>query len=125
YSGPTGEVRVQTDARSGKKIFADRDETFAALPAGLEGADYVQAPDADRLYSAVDLMEIAVKAGATVTVAHDERLPRPEWLNRLFKPTEFAVTIGGQPMKLFQHRSERDESLTLGPNTEDAAAKTG
>ena len=40
----------------GKKVFAN-------LPASLKGADFVQAAKADRAFSAVDLMELAVPAG--------------------------------------------------------------
>src|SRR6185295_378768 len=125
YSGPAPGVRVETAAADGKKVYSDRATVFASLPADLAGADYVQGADADRLYSAVDLMEIAVKAGAVVSVAHDDRLPRPEWLTRQFKPLETSVTVDGQAMKVFQHRADRDESLTLGANTEDTNAKTG
>ncbi len=120
YSGPTPGVRVEQDARDGKKSFSDADHVFASLPAALRGADYILAANADRLYNAVDLMEIAVKAGTIVSVAHDDHLDRPGWLTREFEPTNWSLTIGGQPMRIFQHRAARDESLTLGANTENA-----
>jgi beta-galactosidase len=122
YSGPTATVHVAADAQDGKKAFADRDLTFSDLPAALRGADYVQASAADARYNAVDLMEIAVKGGSTVTVAHDERLALPEWLSRQFKPVEGSLTINGRTLKLFQHTVSNDESLTLGTNTENANA---
>jgi len=122
YSGPAAGVRVVTDAQDGKKILADGDAMFSGLPAELKGADYVQGAAADARYNAVDLMEVAVKAGATVFVAHDDRLARPEWLARQFKPTDAAVTVGGHAMKIFRHNSSSDESLTLGTNTENANA---
>ena len=31
-----------------------------------------------------------------------------------------SLTIDGRPMKVFQRRVDRDESLTLGANTENA-----
>lgn len=49
---------------------------------------------------AVDLMEIAVKAGAVVAVAHDDRLARPGWRTRQFKPTDLSLAIDGQPMNV-------------------------
>ena len=67
-------------------------------------------------------MEIAVKGGATVYVAHDERLALPEWLTRQFKPADFSLMAGGHTMKVFQHTVSTDESLTLGTNTENANA---
>jgi len=122
YSGPTGAVHVESDAQDGKKILTDRDEVFGALPAILKGADFVQAAAADARYNAVDLMEIAVKAGSTVFVAHDEQLKQPEWLTRQFKPAGFPLTEGGHTMKVFQRIISSDESLTLGTNTENANA---
>ena len=111
-------MRVERDAEGdGKKIYADGEEIFASLPAGLRGGDYVQTANADRNYNAVDLMEVAVKDGATISVAYDDRLPPPEWLTRQFKASKLTLTIGGQGMKMFQHRAHGDESVTLGANT--------
>jgi beta-galactosidase len=122
YSGPRTSVRVQPDAQDGKKILVDGDATFNGLPAELKGADYVQGAAADARYNAVDLMEVAVKAGSTVFVAHDDRLARPDWLTRQFQPTGVAISVSGHAMKIFQHSSSTDESLTLGTNTENANA---
>ncbi|MEY2428702.1 MAG: beta-galactosidase, partial [Verrucomicrobiota bacterium] len=123
YSGPSASVRLQQDAEDGKKIYADDDFQFVSLPEELRGSDYVQAAKADTLYHAVDLMEIAVKAGTVVSVAHDDRLPRPAWLTSQSKPTALSLTINGQPMRIFQRRVDRDESFTLGPNVENAHAE--
>lgn len=122
YSGPTTAVRVEKGAQNGKKILADRGLSFAGLPEALKGADYVEGAAADARYNAVDLMEIAVKGGSTVFVAHDDRLARPDWLTRQFKPTGESITIDGHPMKIFQHNATTEESLTLGTNTENANA---
>jgi beta-galactosidase len=124
YSGPARGVKVVADAADAQRIFADREGYFDALPAELKGADHVLTANADALYSAVDLMEIAVPAGATVAIAHDDRLPRPSWLTKQFNATKRAVTIDHRyPMTIFERRAERDESLTLGSNTEDTSVK--
>jgi beta-galactosidase len=118
YSGPASGVHVEPGAENGKKIYLDNDARFAGLPAALGGGDFIQAANADRLYSAVDLMEIAVRAGSTVFVAHDDRLPRPSWLTQQFQPTASSLVVEGKPMKIFQHQTEKEESLTLGSNAE-------
>jgi len=123
YSGPTSSVHVEQDAQDGKKILTDRNFSFAGLPTALKGADYVQAAAADARYNAVDLMEVAVKAGSTIYVAHDERLATPDWLTRQFKPTAETITVGGHVLKIFRHRASSEESLTLGTNTENANAQ--
>jgi beta-galactosidase len=124
YSGPTFIVHIEQDAEDGKKILADRDLSFDSLPAELKGADYVQGAEADARYNAVDLMQLAVKARSTVFVAHDDRLVLPDWLTTQFRPTESTITVAGHSLKVFQHSSTGNESLTLGTNTEDANAPT-
>ena len=70
----------------------------------------------------MDLMEIAVNSGAIVSVAFDERLPKPGWLTGQFQPTALSLTINGKPMKVYQHRAAKSESLTLGSNAEKAGS---
>ena len=123
YTGPTKDVHIEGDAKVGKKIYLDRDEKFAELPSALRRADWIQAAHADRLYNAVDLMEIPAPAGSVVYIAHDDRLDRPAWLTKGFQPTDFSLTIDGKPMKVFQHKLDSDESLTLGTNTENEKAE--
>jgi beta-galactosidase len=114
---------MEQDAQNGKKIYVDADARLTGLPPALQGSDYVQGSNADRLYSAADLIEIAVKAGSTVWVAHDNRLPRPSWLTGQFKPAGLVLTVDGRPMNVFQHRAGREESLTLGSNTDAGGVK--
>jgi beta-galactosidase len=118
YSGPTVAVHVEENVRNRKTVYLDQSCLFEELPHELEGADWVQAADADKLFSAADLMEIAVESGAVIFVAHDDRLPRPAWLTRKFKPTKLSLEVEGQKMRIFQRRVQRAESLTLGANTE-------
>jgi beta-galactosidase len=123
YSGPTSAVTVQEEVKDGAKVYADRDFLFRALPEPLKGSDWIQAANADKVYSAVDLMDLAAQADAMVYVAHDDRLPRPDWLQRQFKPTELSVSVNSAPMTLFERRVRAGESLTLGSNTENRALK--
>jgi len=122
YSGPAPNVRVSTGAAESFPVYVDSGDNFNKLPAQLIGADYIQAAVADRTYSAVDLMEFAVPAGATTYVAHDDRLPRPTWLTQQFQPTPLKITIAGKPMSVFQRPTTKVESLTLGSNTDTPAA---
>jgi len=124
YSGPTGTVCVQPDAHEGAKIYADRDFTFRSLPDLLKGSDWIQTANGDKLYSAVDLIEVAPGDESIVYVAHDDRLPRPAWLQRLFTPTETNLAVEGKSMKLFERHVHSGESLTLGSNTEDRRLKS-
>jgi beta-galactosidase len=123
YSGPTAGVHVERGAAVGKKVYVDADVRFTDLPGMLAGADWVQASQNDRVYNAVDLMELSVNADARVYVAHDDRLARPAWLTQQFKPTNISVTVGGRRMTLFERLARRAEGITFGANTEDASAR--
>jgi beta-galactosidase len=120
YTGPTGLVHIESNAANGKNVYCDRDYAFQGLPSKLTGADWVQAADADKFYPAVDLMQLAVKAGATVYVAYDASLPSPDWLDRQLRPTNSSLMIAGRPMKVFVRHLKNDESLTFGSNAEDS-----
>jgi beta-galactosidase len=124
YSGPTTSVGVQEDAQDGARIYTDREFTFHGLPEPLKGSDWIQTAAADKLYSAVDLMELAPGADSVIYIAHDDRLPRPEWLQRQFTATPISLSIEGKPMRLFERRVQGGESLTLGSNTEDRKLKS-
>jgi beta-galactosidase len=126
YSGPLSYVvHLETGARDGKNAYVDIDSPFSNLPAQLAGADWIQAANRDSLYNAVDLMEVAVTAGATIFVAHDERLAPPAWLTRQFQSSPLSISVNGQLMKMFERHVVKEESITLGANTEDTGAKTG
>lgn len=124
YTGPTELVHVEVNAADGKNVYCDRDYSFRNLPSKLSGADWVQAADADKFYVAQDLMQLAVKAGTTAYIAHDARLPIPDWLQRQFAPTRLSFTVAGRPMKIFVRHSQGDESYTLGSNGADSSAKS-
>ena len=123
YSGPTAGVHVEPAAGAGKKVYVDADVRFTDLPRMLAGADWVQASQNDRVYSAVDLMELSVNADARVYVAHDDRLARPGWLTQQFRATSIVVIVAGRRMTLFERLARRGEGITFGANTEDASAK--
>jgi beta-galactosidase len=120
YSGPTATVHLEPNVQSQKSVYLDRPYSFKKLPGELIGADWVQTANADKFFPAMDLMEISVESGTVVSVAHDDRLPRPGWLIRLFQPTNLSLEIEGQPMRIFQRRTKASESLTLGANIENS-----
>jgi len=124
YTAPNAAiVHVEVDARSGKNAYVNAETPLPALPLELIGADWVQADNRDSTYSAVDLMEIAVAAGSTITIAHDNRLPRPAWLTKQFQATGTKINVEGQTLELFAHSTKKDVSFTLGANTEDTRIK--
>lgn len=123
YSGPTTIAHVETGAADGRDAYVDRDWAFAGLPAGLRGADWVQAAQADAAYSALDFIVVSVPKGAVVTVAHDDRgAPPPDWLRRQFAPRGQPLLLHGRSLTPYVRRAAKDETLTLGSNADGAAA---
>ena len=119
YSGPTSEVHIETNARDGAQVYADRNFVFSGLPGALAGSDWIQAANADKLYSAVDLLDLSLNVDGEVYIAHDARLPEPDWLQRQFDPTEMTLEVDHETMKIYVRRVRSGESLTLGSNTEN------
>jgi beta-galactosidase len=116
YSGPAPGVQVVTLAAPGKRAYVEAAIPLGALPPELIGADYIEPALMDQLYITTNLMDVAVKAGTTITVAHDERIPPPSWLTGQFQATPQRIIIGGVPMILYQRKARQAESLTLGSN---------
>src|SRR5207244_1779899 len=85
--------------------------------------DWVQTANEDKLYSAVDLLDLSLKLDAMVYVAHDSRLPSPDWLRQQFNGTEMTITVNGREMKVYSRRARSGESITLGSNTENPKLK--
>jgi beta-galactosidase len=127
YSGPGAYIaHVETNAQDGRNAYVDADSPFRDLPPTLRGADWTQLVNRDAFYHAVDLMEMAVAAGTTVYIAHDEKLPRPPWIARQgFVATSDAITVLGRKLSLFRREFAAEAGITYGPNTEDSTAKEG
>ncbi|HXF10982.1 MAG TPA: DUF4982 domain-containing protein, partial [Desulfuromonadaceae bacterium] len=124
YTGPTEGAKVFTNAADGAKIYSDADFKFADLPKQLIGADWIQVPNADSLYSAVDLIQLVLQGGTDTYIAHDDRLSTPEWLTNQFKMmTDVTIKVNEQTMQLYRHVNKEEGSITLGSNTEDSGVK--
>ena len=123
YSGPTSIAHVETKVANERNAYVDRDYAFSDLPKSLLGADWVQAGDADSHYSALDFVVVGVPAGTTLWVAHDDRLPRPNWLTSQFKASKDKITLKGQSLTLFRRKATQDETITFGSNVEDPTIK--
>ena len=82
----------------------------------------MQVDNRDALYHAVDLMELSVTAGTQITIAHDDRLPRPPWLTKDFAPLAEKLTVNGVAFTLFRRDCATAQSLTFGPNSEQTKA---
>ncbi len=123
YTAPNAAiVHVETRAAEGKNAYVDVDSPLRGLPKSLVGADWIKTAFRDANYHAVDLIELAVATDAVITIAHDDRVPRPPWLTNSFVANGERIEAAGAVLSLFTCRVARNGSVTLGPNSEKAQA---
>ena len=114
YSGPSPGVHAEGEVGNGRQIFVDRVYRHAELPTELLGADQVLTANNDKYFRPTNLLELTVRGGTVVSVAHDDRIDRPAWLTNQFQPVDLTVLVEGRPLKVFQHRAPAPEHLILG-----------
>ena len=117
YSGYSLDVGIGM-ATNGAQVYLDRDYVFEDLQPDLVGADYVQLPNDEKTYQAVDLMDFRVAADGMLYVAHDDRLPRPNWLVADFRKTERKTRVHNANLTLFARPLRKGQSVTLGSNAD-------
>jgi beta-galactosidase len=117
YSGPSGQVRIQK-ARAGAPMFTDDRQDLPQIPASLKGAEYIQLPNRDWNYSAVDLLQFNVKRQSIVYVAHDVRLEKLPWLKNHFDDTGEDLVSGRDRWRLFRRKVKAWEAVLIGSNSE-------
>ena len=118
YSGPSGDARIRP-AQAGAPLFTDSDIKLPDLPDFLKGGEYIQLPNRDRNYSAVDLMQFNVQKRGRVYVAHDTRLEPLPWLKHNFTDTGEELVSGESRWTLYQRKVNAYESVLIGSNTEN------
>ena len=82
-----GEYRVATvGLRAGVTIFTDRAYQFRSIPAGFEGAEYVQTANNDDGSTGADFLTLQAIVPVVVTVGWDQRNSSlPDWLQKGFR----------------------------------------
>ncbi len=127
YSGPKGGASVRSLFDGGSALYSDSASLAKDLPSTLKnkGAEYIQVPNADANYSALDLIQFSVAANVDVYIAHDDAVPAPKWLTGQFKNTSTSFTLGDAKMSLYKRSLKKDASLTLGSNFDEAAPGKG
>jgi hypothetical protein len=116
YTGPSSGARISPNAQNGEPAYSSGSSTLANLPEGLLGADHVQFPPEDNLYSAVDLVSLTVSTDSVLYVAHDNLLQSPKWLTDQFTVTGPSFRLESHSYCLFSLKVHAGETVTLGGN---------
>jgi len=122
YSGPSGDARIQT-AKAGAPMYTDHEQKLPELPGILQGGEYIQLPNSEWNYSAVDLMQFSVKKKSRVYVALDARLEPLPWLKNGFNDTGEELVSGNHRWRLFRATLQAYESILIGSNAENETEK--
>ncbi|WP_168432989.1 glycoside hydrolase family 2 protein [Pontiella sulfatireligans] len=117
YSGPSGDARIQK-TKAGAPMFSDHEQKLPKLPECLMGGEYIQLPNSEWNYSAVDLLQFNVKKSGNVYIAHDSRLETMPWMKTGFADTGKELVRGKNRWRLFSKKVTAGESVLLGSNTE-------
>ncbi len=78
----------------------------------------------DTEYWANDYIVGTAARDLTLYVAHDERLPAPQWLKE-YKKLKDSVVINGVPLRLYAKPFAKDEVLRISGNLDQAKDKPG
>jgi beta-galactosidase len=117
YSGPSSGSGVKMNLKNNNKISCDKNYVFTNLSDKLLGAEYIQLPNNDRQYSALDLIQFDAGNDINLYIAHDDRLTRPAWLKK-FQDTNIDIKVNSAPMSVFVKHLKKGSNITLGGNTD-------
>ncbi|SDM91964.1 sugar-binding domain-containing protein [Bacillus sp. OK048] len=116
YSGVYEPGGIKVNAQNGDQIYFDRGNEFQSLPESLLGSDYIQVANTESNYKALDLIHFTVTQRAKVSVAHDDRIIRPDWLTEEYAETPEKILVDGVTHTVFEKTVEAGTTLTLGGN---------
>lgn len=125
YSGFHETEGIRNKVYTGDLIYADEEEEFKWMPEFLANSEYILLPNKDRNYKALDLIHFSVNVDATLFIAHDDSLERPEWLQMDFEETEAKLFIKGHLHTVFRKYLPSDSTITLGGNEDTANSERG
>ncbi|MEY4386126.1 MAG: hypothetical protein RLY20_1409 [Verrucomicrobiota bacterium] len=117
YTGD-GAGGMQDEAAEGILAYSDDALRYLdSLPAVLNGARLIRTANNDRKYWANDYIVATVARELDLFVAHDDRVPRPKWLQE-YKSTSDFVEVNGRKLSVFQRRLKQDEKLQISGNVD-------
>ncbi|GAA3215354.1 glycoside hydrolase family 28 protein [Dactylosporangium siamense] len=113
---------VQPELRTGVTQYGDRTYTFASVPAGLAGAQWIRTTNDSRTAATDPLVRFTVNRAVTVSVAVDTRRGRLPWMGSSWTDTGTQITNTESPSRSFAVYSSAFPAgqIALGPNAEPA-----
>lgn len=125
YSGVHEVEGIRSNIYTGDLIYADEEEEFKWMPEFLKDSEYILLPNQDRNYKALDLIHFSVNVDATLFIAHDDNLARPDWLLADFEATDAKVFVKEHLHTIYKKELAADSTITLGGNEDEANSEKG
>lgn len=117
YTG-NGKAMLRTNVHFGKKAYTDLEYNYTTIPSYLVGAEYIRIPNSDNKYWARDQLQFIAGQEMEIYVGHDDRVTRPEFLNKDFIDTGDDINLAGVIMSLFKRTAKVGESIIMAGNSD-------
>ncbi len=118
YSGPAIEASVLR-VQWFEYLYNDLDLPLKNYPQFLGKGEFIQLPQKDWNYAAVDLLQFNVNQNSDVYIAYDTRIKdEMEWLTSEYTYTGEDLEIGEDKWKLYKKEVAKNASVLIGSNTE-------
>ena len=113
---------VEMGLQPGIKVYTDRDFTYGAIPAEVQGLTYIRTANEDKNSHGEGHLTFDLNVPATLYVAHDERLSRkPGWMSD-FTRTDLLLPTSDVPFRLYKLDVLGGKTV-LGGNAENAGSR--
>jgi beta-galactosidase len=117
YTGE-GTALLKINLQNGNNIYTDKPFVYSYLPNYLLGAEYVQTPDADKIYWARDQLQFLAGDDIVVYIAHDDRVILPEFISAAYTKTADIIMINGVSHRVFKREVSKNSEVIMAGNVD-------
>jgi rhamnogalacturonan endolyase len=117
---------IEENLSAQTKAYGDREHIITAVPAQLEGAEWIKPAMDSRTHTSDEYMEFTMKRAGTVYIAYDDRITaKPAWLAAGgFTASDMTMTVtesGGtvRTFTIYSKAFAQPQTVKLGRNSND------
>ena len=120
-SDTAGDWSVRSNLQVGEPVYGDREYLLTALPAGMEGMDWIRAANSIKNYAGDPWLSFTITEDAYVYVMYTDEIVEPSaWLaEQGWYNTYLTVTSEANTYLVYRKKIEGGTELTLGNNGVD------
>ncbi len=119
YSGPSIKAAV-VKTKFAEYLYSDFDIFLKNIPREFWDSEFIQLPQKDWNYSAVDLLQFNVNQDSNVYIAYDTRIEEKEdWLTSEYTYIGKSLNIDEDHWAIYKKEFPKNASVLIGSNTEN------